>query len=231
MLSVVVPAHNEALLLPATLQALHVAADSLGLSWEVIVVDDGSDDGTAAVARAEGARVLQVAYRQIAATRNAGARVACGERLLFLDADTCVDATVLAAALRALDQGAIGGGARVTMPEVVAWHVRAGEWLFGWLFRLTRIAPGCFLFCTRAAFEGVGGFNQRYYAGEDVAMSRALARLGRFVILRASVRTSARKLQMFTPWEHAKLTLRFIWLRRRMLTSRTHLDFWYRRRR
>jgi glycosyltransferase involved in cell wall biosynthesis len=231
MLSVIIPAHNEAALLPATLTALQRAVAALTLDCEVIVVDDASDDGTAVVARAHGAHVLQVAHRQIAATRNAGARIARGDALLFLDADTCVDAPVLAAALDALKRGAVGGGARVTMPEAGAWHVRLGEWGFGWIFRLARIAPGCFLFCTRPAFEATGGFDQRYYAGEDVAMSRALARKGRFVILREPVRTSARKLRTFTPWEHLRLMLRFILMRRRMLTSREHLDFWYRRRR
>lgn len=231
MLSVIIPAHNEAAQLPATLAALRQAAGALALDWEVIVVDDASEDGTAEVARVHGAQVLRVEHRQIAATRNAGAQAARGQALLFVDADTSVDAPVLAAAVAALEGGAVGGGARVTMPEAGAWHVRLGEWCFGWLFRFTGIAPGCFLFCTRAAFDAVGGFNQRYYAGEDVAMSRALARIGRFVILREAVRTSARKLQMFTPWEHLRLMLRFVLMRRRMLTSRRHLDFWYGRRR
>ena len=102
MLSFVVPAHNEAELIGRTLAALHAAAQSLGEPYEIIVVDDASTDGTAALARDQGARVAQVNFRKIAATRNAGAREASGEMLFFVDADTVVPPRALDAALRAL---------------------------------------------------------------------------------------------------------------------------------
>lgn len=75
------------------------------------------------------------------------------------------------------------------------------------------------------------GFNTRYYAGEDVALSRALARCGRFVILRQTVHTSDRKLRSFSKREHLSLLLRFLWRGRRMLQTRDALGFWYQRRR
>lgn len=103
--------------------------------------------------------------------------------------------------------------------------------VFGWIFRLSGIAPGCFLFCTRAAFASAGGFDTRYYAGEDVALSRSLARCGRFVILRQTVHTSDRKLRSFSKREHVGLLLRFLWRGRRMLQTRDALGFWYQRRR
>ena len=71
----------------------------------------------------------------------------------------------------------------------------------------------------------------RFYAGEDVAFSRALSRQGRFVILRESVRTSARKLRTFSAFEHLKLAMRFAWRGRRLLHSRDALDLWYGERR
>ncbi len=74
VISFVVPAFNEERLLPATLEAIHVAGQATGTDYEVIVVDDESSDGTADLAAAAGARVVHVRHRQIAATRNAGAR-------------------------------------------------------------------------------------------------------------------------------------------------------------
>ena len=74
MLSVIVPAYNEELLIGRTLRALRAAGGALGQPFEVIVVDDASTDRTAAIAAEHGARVLSVHNRQIAATRNAGAR-------------------------------------------------------------------------------------------------------------------------------------------------------------
>ena len=231
LISFVIPAHNEARLLGATLQSLGEAARLTGEAFELLVVDDASDDGTAAVATAGGAQVLRVEHRHIAATRNAGAAATSGEWLVFVDADTRVNAAVLGAAVQALCAGAVGGGARVCLQGEVAWHVRAATAFFAWAFRMTGIAPGCFLFCTRAAFEAAGGFNTSFYAGEDVALSRALALHGRFLILREAVHTSARKLHTFSAWEHLKLVLRFAWRRQHLLTSRKHLDLWYGKRR
>lgn len=231
MISFIVPAHNEARLLGATLDALHAAALSVEECYEVIVVDDGSTDATAEIARQHGARVVAVVHRHIAAARNAGARQALGERLFFVDADTVIDAMVVAAALHAMRHGATGGGAAVGLSGAVAAHERWAAALFVRLFRATRIAPGCFIFCTRAAFDAVGGFDQSYYAGEDVVISRALARHGRFVILRQAVLTSARKLRTFSVAEHLRLAARFILRGRRVLTSRRDLALWYGKRR
>lgn len=227
MISFIVPAHDEARLLPATLGALHAAAIALDQAYEIVVVDDASTDDTAAIAARGGARVVAVSHRHIAATRNSGAAAALGDRLLFVDADTLVDAAVVRAAVGAMAAGAVGGGAAVRLQGPLAAHERVGESLFVWLFRATRIAPGCFLFCTRDAFEALGGFDERYFAGEDVAISRALAAHGRFVILREPVRTSARKLRTFSLYEHLRLGLHFAWRGRRLLRSPDALGLWY----
>lgn len=231
MLSVIVPAHNEARLLGDTLAALSDALRAVGVEHETWVVDDASTDVTAEIARAAGARVLRVEYRHIAATRNAGARASSGERLLFLDADTQVDAPVLRAALRALDGGAVGGGAQVHLKGALRWHERASVPLIMWLLRRARIAPGCFLFCTRDAFDRVGGFDETLFAAEDVRMSWALARQGCFVLLRERVRTSARKLRTFSALDHLRLLARLAWHGPRLLRSREGLELWYGERR
>lgn len=231
VLSFIVPAHDEAPLIGATLDALHAAARNLRLAYEIVVVDDASTDDTAAIAEAAGARVEHVAHRHIAATRNAGARAARGDRFMFVDADTRVDAAVVGAAMAAMDAGAVGGGSAVRLLGKVAWHERWFTALLMVAFRITRIAPGCFLYCTRAAFEAVGGFDERYYAAEDVAMSRALARHGRTVILRQPAWTSDRKLRTFGAAAHLRLMLRFALRGPRILRSRDHLAMWYDKRR
>ena len=229
--SFVIPAHDEAALLGDTLSALQAAADSLQLDYEVVVVDDASTDDTAGIARRAGTRVLQVSHRHIAATRNAGAGVARGERLVFVDADTRLDATVLSAAIAAMDAGAVGGGCAVRLAGKVRLTERGFTALVMQAFRLTGIGPGCFLFCTPEAFEAAGGFDERLYAAEDVAFSRALARLGRFAILREHVVTSDRKLRTFGLPAHLRLALRLLLRGRRTLESREHLGLWYAARR
>ena len=99
------------------------------------------------------------------------------------------------------------------------------------MFRWTGVTPGCSLFCTRAAFDAVGGFDETYFAGEDVAMGRALARQGRLVILNQVVMTSARKLRTHTLGEQLHLLVRFLWRGRAILRSRDALGLWYGKRR
>ena len=231
MWSFIVPAHDEAPLIGATLDAIHAAARACDVAYECIVVDDASTDGTGEIARSHGARVVPVAFRHIAATRNAGAAAASGTRLCFVDADTRIDARVLAAAIAALDEGAVGGGCAVALEGRVRWSVRVFTATLMHVFRWMRVTPGCFVFCTRAAFDATGGFDTTYYAGEDVAFSRALALVGRGRILREAVRTSDRKLRTFGVLDHLRLMLRFALRGRRVLRSREALALWYDKRR
>jgi glycosyltransferase involved in cell wall biosynthesis len=231
MLSFIIPAYNEARYLPATLTTLREATSVIDHAHEIIVVDDASTDATAEIAISHGAEVLRVEHRHIAATRNAGAAHARGDILFFIDADTCIDAKVVLAALSALDGGAVGGGATVRLQGESAWHVRWATAAIMWTLRMAKIAPGCFVYCTRVAFDATGGFDQTLYAAEDVAMSRALAKQGRFVVLREAVATSDRKLRTFSLGEHLVLMVRFAFLGKRMLRSRKNLKLWYEDRR
>jgi glycosyltransferase involved in cell wall biosynthesis len=85
LISIVIPAHNAGQTLGACLDAL--AAQNSPHPLEVIVVNDGSTDGTEEVARAKGAKVLSQPHSNPAVARNLGAQEARGDILLFLDAD------------------------------------------------------------------------------------------------------------------------------------------------
>ena len=193
LISFIVPAHNEEAYLGQTLASIHAAAGAVGESYEVIVVDDASTDVTAEVAREHGATVIPVQHRQIAATRNSGAHAAKGERLFFVDADTTIDARVVADALRAMERGAAGGGATAKFNDAAPlW----GRLLLLWINVFLRIAGmtgGAFMFCTCRAFEATGGFDERLFGAEDAAMCWALKREGPFVVLWRRVGTSGRR--------------------------------------
>jgi glycosyltransferase involved in cell wall biosynthesis len=222
MISFVIPAHNEAALIGRTLAALHESARAAGEPYEVIVVDDASSDGTAAIAREHGARVVPVNFRWIAATRNAGARAAAGDRLFFVDADTVVTAPAVRAALRALRAGAVGGGAAVRFDGPVPLYAAVLERVvLPVLLPLLKMAPGCFMFCTRQAYLAAGGFDEALAWSEEVAFGNRLKRRGRFVLLRERVITSGRKVRAYSAWGLLRVGLRLACGRR------AGLDYWY----
>ena len=234
MISFIVPAYNEEHLLGATLQAINAvvqALGELGEPCELIVVDDGSTDRTADLAREHGAQVVAVAHRQIAATRNAGARAARGDVFIFVDADTLVHEALVRMALQALRAGAVGGGTVVRFDGTMPMYARLMVPLVLKLLQVSRLAAGCFLFCTRTAFEAVGGFDETYFAAEELSLSHALKRQGKFVILREPVLTSGRKLRTHSSRE--MLTLMGHLLRGGLgaVKQRRGLDLWYAKRR
>ncbi len=203
--SIVVPAYNEEALLEATLTALADAMRQVSLAGEVVVCDNNSTDGTAALAHASGALVVSEPVNHISRARNAGALAARGRYLVFVDADTLVPPALLEAALAALTSGRIvGGGAAISMhpaPSAVGARMLA---LWNRFSRRVRLAAGSFIFVRKDAFEAVGGFSLKVYASEELWLSRAVKRWGakrglEFVILPSPpVITSARKTEWYS---------------------------------
>ncbi len=227
MISFVIPAHDEARLIGRTLESVRTAAGATVEPYEIVVADDGSTDGTSTIARQHGARVVCVRHRQIAATRNSGARAARGDRLVFVDADTVVDAAVVRGAMAAMRDGAVGGGALVRFDGTLPAWARVVHPLLSLTMLGAGLAAGCFVFCTRVAFESVGGFDERMFGAEEVAISRALRRQGRFVVLRESVLTSGRKFRAYSGREILGIVGGLLSRGRDAVTSRDALDAWY----
>lgn len=193
--SVVVPALNEAAGIAATLGS--VAAQTA--PWEVVVVDGGSDDGTADAARRALPQVeVATARRGRARQMNAGAARARGEVLLFLHADTRLPTGALDAIRRALaDPEAVAGCFRTAFDVDGAFGPAGRAAMRLWQARLWmgwhRLAFGDrALFVRRSTFEAVGGFPDQPLF-EDLDVVRAVRRHGRFVFLSDAVTTSARR--------------------------------------
>jgi len=235
--SLIIPAYNEAAVLPETLAAAREAMAgveaSIDLRGELIVVDNNSSDDTAAVARAHGARVVFEGHNQISRARNAGGRAAQGGYLVFLDADTLIDADLLGAALQALDHdGSVGGGARVAFDREEVWPARLTLGAWNLYSRVMREAAGCFIFCTAEVFHEVEGFSERLYASEELWFSKAIKRRGKpqgktmVIIQEHAAITSARKADRPL---HTAVTLALMLLFPPAVFFRRLCGFWYRR--
>ena len=188
-ISVIIPALDEAESLPGTLRAL---ADA-GTLLEVIVVDGGSQDATADIARASGARLLSNPRPQRAAQMNLGAAEAHGDALLFLHADTRLAPRALEAVAAALASPGTVGGAFLRFFEspsrLLRWTCRLGAWRarrLGWYFGDQGI------FVRRDVFRELGGYRD-CDVFEDLEFSRRLKRAGRVVLIELAAKSSARR--------------------------------------
>lgn len=199
--SVIIPARDEAENLRRTLPAL-LAQAGPGVELEVLVVDDGSRDDTAEVARSAGARVLPVEPAGVgnpAAARNRGAAAATGDPLVFLDAD-CVPAPGwLAALLAAHDRGAEVVGGSLDPAEGLSLTARC-DYYCGWYHVHSCRPPGPVpnhppgnLSVRRAVFERTSGFTESHpvaYAHEELGWQAEVRRAGGVLVFepRAIVR-------------------------------------------
>jgi len=233
--SIIIPAWNEEELLPATLTSVLAAMASVTtLAGEIVVVDNASTDATAQIAARAGARVVHEPHRQIARARNTGAKAATGRYFIFIDADTTIPPALLQRTLAELASGrCCGGGTQMNMDDAPNILSAPAMVLWAALSRIMRWAAGAYVYARRDAFEAVGGFDERFYASEELHLSAALRTWGlrnkyAMRILNEPVTTSARKMQWFGPRDMLRLTWR-LFLRPSRVTDQTACDLWYKR--
>jgi rSAM/selenodomain-associated transferase 2 len=199
--SVIVPVLDDAAALEAAGPALRALADD---GHDLLVVDGGSEDGSAQVARRLGVTVIE-APRGRARQMNAGAARACCDTLLFLHADTALPPGAPGVVSSALERpGAVWGRFDVRLSGS-AWPLRVIERAMNLRSRLTGVATGDqAIFVRRMTFESVGGYPEIELM-EDVALSVLLRAAARPCCLRERVVTSSRR------WERDGVA-RTLWL-------------------
>jgi len=212
--SLVIPAYNEALLLPRLLDSIDVARDAYGDrdAIEVIVADNASTDATAQIAQARGCRVAAVAKRVIAASRNGGARLASGEVIAFIDADSQLHPRTFLEIDRALANPRIIGGATGVRLDRMSPGIALTFAAFLPLVWLTGMDAGV-VFCRKADFDAIGGYDETRLIAEDAAFLWSLRRLGRsrgqrlVRATRAKAIASTRKFDEFGDWHYFPLMI------------------------
>jgi rSAM/selenodomain-associated transferase 2 len=189
LVSIIIPTFNEA----ATIREAAEALQGLRGRAEVIIADGGSADGTAEVARGCGLRVIE-APRGRGQQMNAAARLARGEVLLFLHADTRLPSEALAMIAEALERREVCGG---NFSLIFDGGTRAARALTR-LYPLLRLGGMCYgdsaIFLRRSVFEALGGYRE-IPLFEDCDLYRRLRRAGRFVRLTGRATTSARRFE------------------------------------
>jgi glycosyltransferase involved in cell wall biosynthesis len=209
-MSVIIPAFNEEDYLDDTLDRLGAAerflrakADS---AVQILVVDNSSTDRTAAIARDRGLTVINEPDHQIAKVRNAGARAADHDILIFVDADTLVPPALLVRVAEAMADPSCAGGAvdAVCHPGRSLLKVYLRVWRA--VGAIAAMAQGACQFCRREVFFELGGYGETLFMGEDIDFYWRLRTLARQRKLRTcfirdiQVAPSARRFDRWPLW-------------------------------
>ena len=185
--SFVVPVRDRAELLDRSLAAIRRAAHDTDpvLGYEIVVVDDHSRDASRAIALAGGARVVGGQGEPLGALRNAGAAVAGGDILAFVDADVLLGSDWLTLVLDVFsDDGVAAAGAPCRTSLDATWVQRTYDLLRRRVGhrRSVRWVPSGALAIRREAFDAIGGFDPTLSSCEDVDLCRRLRASGRSIV-------------------------------------------------
>ena len=183
-ISVIIPAYNEEKYLPKTIASLsHLSRKP----DEIVIVDGGSTDKTAQVARDAGAKVIIVPHRGIGFARQQGLKEATGDIVAYTDADTVVPDDWLVKIEETLSHpGVVGLFGSFRVPD--GWWLYRGYinilqpilnqiyWWFG-----VPMAPGQNTAFLRQTGFDAGGFPEDFKIAEDIEMARRLMTKGKVV--------------------------------------------------
>lgn len=226
--SIVIPTLNEAGCVERTLRQLSLLDPP---AWEVLVVDAGSEDETIAIAESvfetfattTTARVISANGRGRSVQMNQGAQAATGEILCFLHADTSVPNDLVAVIDRTLADETVACGGFISLMAgslTTRWGVSLHNYLKTYyaplIFRPHLFFKGLRLlfgdqvmFCRRADFWKVGGFDSALPIMEEADLCLKLVRLGRIRLVNRIVQSSDRRV---AHWGFLKATAIYMYI-------------------
>lgn len=182
--SIIIPTLNEENYLEPTLKAIR--NQSYEGSCEIIVSDGGSNDKTLKIAEKYADKVIRIKRQGIGIGRNAGAKVAKGEIMVFIDADTLLIYNTLTEIVKAFKAKEIVGVAVPLLPisskvgdiliflgvnRFVKFNIEHGR-------GNARVVGACCAY-RKSVFDEVGGFDEELEALEDFNLSEKISNLGK----------------------------------------------------
>ncbi len=206
-ISIIIPLYNEEKLIAETLQSIMRAKTSFEKEFnnylEVIVVDNNSTDRSVEICKKYDVKIVKEEVHNIAKVRNTGAKEATGDVLCFLDADSKVSTNIFTLINeRMSSEEYIGGGTKFKLDKNNLFFrlIYIGSNVF------TRIVglSGVLIYVKNEDFEKLGGFNENYYAAEDIDFVLKMKNLGKVYnkkfsnINQGYVETSSRKFKTIT---------------------------------
>ncbi len=202
---------------------------------EIIVVINRCTDQTEKIAREHGAKIVYEDARNLSIIRNAGLKIATGEIMMTVDADSILHPMTFCDVAEKLGSRIYVGGGCLLVPERYSLGIIASiMMLFPYLAKY-RISLGAFWF-SRKAYEAIGGFNPHFVTIEDVDFGVRLKQYGKSIgkkfgtLYRSKLTTSCRKFDQYGDWHMVK-NPNFLKRVFKGNDQKTGDDYWYEPRR
>lgn len=225
MISLVIPVYNEEEQLPVLLN--HLEKVSAGNISEIIIVDGGSNDGTAEVVKNFEKAVYINSEKGRAIQMNKGAQAANSDILYFLHADSLPPEEFDKLILEQVEKANKAGCFQMKFDKDHWWLN-----LMAWLTRINHIScrgGDQSLFVEKKLFEQIGGFDESYKVYEDNEIVKRLYEQNQFVIIKSWLTTSARLYEKLGVWKTQLLFVEIYWKRRFGATAEELYTHYYRR--
>ncbi len=203
IVSIIIPTYCEEDAIEGCLKSVN--NQRFGAGIESIVVDSHSPDNTRSVAKRSADKVLDLNIRGVGRARNAGARAAKGQFLLFLDADTYLETNFVEEMYRAFTDRRVVcvSGILRTLERLEPLDKLFAVTHYGFTNKLAAFSaylgiplfPSVCCGARRSVFEQVGGFPEDIAVAEDIGFSRRMGRMGKCVVNnKAKAYTSVRRI-------------------------------------
>lgn len=199
IISIIIPSYNEEKYLENTIRSIK-NQDYEG-KYEIIVSDGGSKDRTLKIARKYKVRLIRNKQRGISVGRNAGAKAAKGDILLFLDADTIIIPNLLTEFEKNFRDPNVVGVTCSIMPSKMDARFLAHYLSYNSVTKLgvktsqPLIAGVCVAYKASSFFE-IGGFDEQIQALEDLDFSKRIKKMGDIIFnVNTLAITSARRIE------------------------------------
>lgn len=210
MISIIIPVFNEEEQLPKLLKYLN--ASSSGFITEIMVVDGGSTDRTAKVAKDHPKVFYLPSEKGRAKQMNTGARLAKGEILYFLHADSLPPEDFDALILDEVQNDNKAGCFQMKFDKNHWWLNLMG--LFTKINHISCRGGDQSLFIEKKLFDEIGGFNETYRVYEDNEIVKRLYEKKQFTVIKSWITTSARLYNRMGVWKTQRIFMEIYWKRR-----------------
>ncbi|MBL7670311.1 MAG: glycosyltransferase [Bdellovibrionaceae bacterium] len=204
--SILIPAHNEEFFIQKCLDAVDKARTRSKHEVEVIVCLNRCTDGTEKLAREFGAKIVKEDAKNLSKIRNTAAKVATGDVIVTIDADSQMSENTLTEIERLLLIGKyIGGGTKIKTERVslgiICSTLVIARYALPW-----KIPSAGIFWCYKKDFDAIGGFNEKMLSIEDLDFAKRLKEYGKSqgkkygTLWKSHIITSCRKFDKFGDW-------------------------------